>query len=110
MSQASLPMHHNDITLCGRVDLVHVVHQHITAILLTVATGGDPLKVIVCPRSAPPPGLQRGDTLWIRGRLSCDPEPSKKALHFIDAAHIEVVKRRQDHGQQAAASPVENLA
>jgi hypothetical protein len=60
----SLPMHHNDIVLVGRVDLVHVAQGHINAILLTVATGGDPLKIIICPRSPPPPGLQRGDTLW----------------------------------------------
>jgi hypothetical protein len=89
----SLPMHHNDIVLVGRVDLVHTAHHHLTAILLTVATGGDPLKIIVVPRASPP-AVQRGDTLWVRGRLACDPAPQRKALHFIDAAHVEVVKRR----------------
>jgi hypothetical protein len=88
----SRPMHHNDVVLCGRVDLVHAAHQQTTAILLTVATGGDPLKVIVVPRAAPP-AVQRGDVIWIRGRLACDPTPQRKALHFIEAAHIEVVKR-----------------
>jgi hypothetical protein len=105
----SLPMHHNDVVLVGRVDLVHVAQGHINAILLTVATGGDPLKIIICPRSPPPPGLQRGDTLWVRGRLACDPAPQRKALHYIEAAHIEVVKRRHEHGQLQARSTVESL-
>jgi hypothetical protein len=93
MSQASRPMHHNDIVLCGTVELVHVTHSRITAILLTVATGGDPLRIIVVPRASRPT-VQRGDVLWCRGRLACDPAPQRKALHFIDAAHVEVVKRR----------------
>jgi hypothetical protein len=85
-------MHHNDVVLVGVVDLVRTAHHNITAILITVASGGDPLKIIVVPR-VPPPGVQRGDTVWCRGRLACDPEPAKKALHYIDAAHIEIVKR-----------------
>jgi hypothetical protein len=97
MGQASQPMHYNDVVLVGGVDLVHVVRHQLTAILLTVATGGDPLRIIVVPRTAPP-AVQRGDTLWVRGRLACDPTPERKALHFIDAAHIEVVKRRDGHG------------
>ena len=89
-------MHPNDVVLCGCVDLVHVTRTYITAVLITVAMGGDPLKVVVVPR-VHPPTLQRGDTLWVRGRLACDPAPQRKALHFIDAAHIKVVKRRKDH-------------
>jgi hypothetical protein len=106
---SSLPMHYNDVVLVGRVDLVHVTHTHITAILLTCATGGDPLRIIVVPRASPP-AVQRGDTLWVRGRLACDPAPQRKALHYIEAAHIEVVKGRHEHGQSEARGTVGDLA
>jgi hypothetical protein len=96
MNAPSTPGHHNDCVVIGTVELVHVTHSQIVAILLTVATGGDPLKLIVCPRS-PPPTLQRGDVLWCRGRLAYDPTPARKALHYLDAAHVEVVKRRNGH-------------
>jgi hypothetical protein len=107
----STPMHHNDVVLVGTVELVHTTHSQIVAILLTVASGGggDALKIIIVPR-APPPAVQRGDVLWCRGRLACDPAPQRKALHFIDAAHIEVVKRRHEHGQSQARSPGEGVA
>jgi hypothetical protein len=94
MSTPSTPGHFNEIVVIGQVDLLHVAHGHLTAILLTVSTGGDPLKIIVVPR-APPPGVQRGDTLWCRGRLACDPTPEKKSLHFIEAAHVDVIKRQK---------------
>jgi len=93
----STPGHFNDCTLIGTVELVHVTHSQITAILLAVATGGDPLKIIVCPRS-PAPAVQRGDMLWCRGRLACDPAPERKALHYIDAAHVDVIKKRRTSG------------
>ena len=92
MTAPLTPGHFNDCTVVGVVELVHVTQRQLTAILLMVATGGDPLKIIVCPRS-PPPAMQRGDTLWVRGRLACDPAPERKALHFIDAVHVDVVKK-----------------
>jgi hypothetical protein len=98
MNAPSTPGHHNDCVLVGTVDLVHVTQGHLTAILLRVSTGGDALKIIVCPR-APAPAVERGDVLWVRGRLAYDPAPDRKALHYLDAQHLDVIKKgRNGHG------------
>jgi len=97
MSALSTPGHHNDCVLIGTVELVHLTRGHLTAILLTVATGGDACQIIICPRG-PLPEVQRGDTLWVRGRLAYEPTPTRKSLHFIEAQHVDIIKRRHGHG------------
>jgi hypothetical protein len=86
---------HNDVQLIGRVLSVHVVRQQITALLLRIkAADDDPCVIAITPVHPLPRNFtQRGDRLWVRGRLACDPGPERKSMHFIEALHLEAVRR-----------------
>jgi hypothetical protein len=98
----STPGDHNDCVLCGLVLGVHVRQQRITGILLKIkVSDDDPCVIAITPaRPLPKDFTQRGDRLWVRGRLASYPTPERKALHYIEAQHLEVVRRRPQ--QQAS--------
>jgi hypothetical protein len=93
---SSIPGDFNDIVLCGAVLQTHIVRQHITGILLKVKAADDaPLIIAITPvRPLPQDFTQRGDRLWAKGRLCSSPVPEKKALHFVEALHLAVVRRQ----------------
>jgi hypothetical protein len=40
------------------------------------------------------PDVARGDRLWVRGRLACEPMPNRRdSLHFVQARCIDPVRR-----------------
>jgi hypothetical protein len=93
---ASVPGDFTEVQLLGRVLGTHVVHHRITGILLRVkVTDDDPCVIAITPvRPLPKAFTQRCDRLWVRGRLACHPSPERKSWHFIEAIHLEVVRRR----------------
>jgi hypothetical protein len=73
----------------------HVAGQKITAVLLRVkaSSDGDPCMIVAIPEKVLPAHFtQRGDRVWLRGSLCSDPSPERKALHFVQARHLEVTK------------------
>jgi hypothetical protein len=99
----SIPGDHNDVVLCGLVLSTHVVSHRITGILLKVkVTNDDPCAIVVVPEKVLPADFtQRGDRLWVRGYLCSDPSPERKALHFIQARHLDVTKRAKSTAMMA---------
>jgi hypothetical protein len=100
---SSIPGDFNDCQFVGLVLGVHVVRQHITGILLRIkVTDDDPCVIAIVPMHPLPKDFtQRGDRVWVRGRLASDPAPEKKALHYVEAVHIDVVKRANSTAMMA---------
>src|SRR6266403_1069621 len=100
---SSSPGDHNDVVLCGVVLQTHVVRHHISGILVKVrVTDDDPLVIVVVPPTPLLVGsIERGCRVWIRGYLCADPEPSRKALHYVQARHLDVVKKSNSTAMMA---------
>jgi hypothetical protein len=103
---ASVPGDHNEIQLIGTALAVHAHHKAIAGILLKAnASDADPLLIVVVP---PQPmhasAIERGARLWVRGSLACDrDDTSKESMHFIQARHLELVRRHRQPASDTTA-------
>jgi hypothetical protein len=102
----SVPGDFNDAVLCGVVLQTHVVHGRISGILLKVkVSDDDPLIIVVVPPKPMNAGaIERNDRIWVRGSLACDRNISRKSMHFIQAQHLEVVRRRRQPASATMAA------
>jgi hypothetical protein len=90
----STPGHHNDVVLVGDIREVYTDETGaISGVILLVHTD-EPCEVPVMFPDARS-GLSVGDRVWVRGRLTCEPMPSRpQALMFVQARWIEPMLRR----------------
>jgi hypothetical protein len=85
---------YNRLEAIGTVELVDIARGYLTAFLLRIDDGaGEPCRIVVWP----PPGvgleLQKGDRVWLRGRLAYEDVQGRRALHYIQATHLEPASR-----------------
>jgi hypothetical protein len=86
----STPGHFNQVELIADVwEVVHVVGK-IKGVTVVVHTGESTLVPIIADTY--PPGLARGDRLWIKGTLQTE-KIGEKYLHYVRPRHVEVLKR-----------------
>ena len=91
----STPGHHNEVVLVGEVREVYTDASGAVSGVILLVDAGEPCEVPVMFPAAQP-GVSVGDRLWVRGRLACEPMPSRpESLLFVQARWIEAVTRPQ---------------
>ena len=80
----------NRMEAIATAELIDLARGRPTAFLLRIDDGAvKPCRIVVWP----PPGmsleLQKGDRVWLRGAAHYEDVPGRRALHFIQATHLE---------------------
>jgi hypothetical protein len=87
------PAHYNQIRLIGRLEGIHKTQKLPIAFLVSIDVDGDATKIVAWPRRPAPLDLMVGDLVEVTGCLKYDTTGGRKALHYIDAGRIELVRR-----------------
>jgi hypothetical protein len=106
----SVPGDFNRVELIGTIwEVVHAIGGDITAVTLYVHAGEKVLIPIIADTY--PPGITRGDRVWIKGSLQSE-KIGHKYLHYVRPQHWERLKPGvpRQGATPAASSPAARSA
>jgi hypothetical protein len=91
----STPGHYNEVVVVGdALELYTDESGAAVGVILMVDTEAPCEVPVMLPAARS--GVSVGDRLWVRGRLAFEPAPNRRgSLHFVQAQHIDPVKRTQ---------------